>query len=47
LNGSDVVAEHQAILDAVRSGNARTVDRLIRLHMDASAAPLSVPKPAQ
>jgi DNA-binding GntR family transcriptional regulator len=45
-DGSDVVAEHQAILDAVRSGNARTVDRLIRLHMDASAARLSVMQPA-
>jgi DNA-binding GntR family transcriptional regulator len=41
---SEVVAEHQAILDAVRSGNLRTVDRLVRLHMDASAARLSVPK---
>ncbi len=43
--GSDVVVEHQAILDAVRSGNARAVDRLVRLHMDASAARLSVPTP--
>jgi DNA-binding GntR family transcriptional regulator len=42
---TDVVGEHQAILDAVRSGNARSADRLIRLHMDASAARLSVPKP--
>ncbi|HEX3823464.1 MAG TPA: GntR family transcriptional regulator [Mycobacteriales bacterium] len=42
---SEVVAEHQAILDAVRSGNLRTVDRLVRLHMDASAARLSAPKP--
>jgi DNA-binding GntR family transcriptional regulator len=41
---SDVVAEHQEILDAIRSGNARTVDRLLRLHMDSSAARLSVPK---
>jgi DNA-binding GntR family transcriptional regulator len=41
---SEVVAEHQAILDAIRSGNLRTVDRLVRLHMDASAARLSVPK---
>jgi DNA-binding GntR family transcriptional regulator len=40
---SEVVAEHQAILDAIRSGNLRTVDRLVRLHMDASAARLSVP----
>lgn len=41
---SEVVAEHQAILDAIRSGNLRDVDRLVRLHMDASAARLSVPK---
>jgi DNA-binding GntR family transcriptional regulator len=41
---TEVVAEHQAILDAIRSGNLRTVDRLVRLHMDASAARLSVPK---
>jgi DNA-binding GntR family transcriptional regulator len=40
---SDVVAEHRSILDAIRSGNLRTVDRLLRLHMDASAARLSVP----
>jgi DNA-binding GntR family transcriptional regulator len=40
----DVVAEHQGILDAIRSGNLRTVDRLVRLHMDSSAARLSVPK---
>jgi len=42
----EVAAEHQAILDAVASGNAGEVDRLLRLHMDASAARLSVPKPA-
>jgi DNA-binding GntR family transcriptional regulator len=40
---SEVVAEHQGILDAIRSGNLRAVDRLVRLHMDASAARLSVP----
>jgi DNA-binding GntR family transcriptional regulator len=40
----EVVAEHQGILDAVRSGHLATVDRLVRLHMDASAARLSVPK---
>lgn len=44
VGSAEVVAEHQAILDAVRSGNLRTVDRLVRLHMDASAARLSVPK---
>jgi DNA-binding GntR family transcriptional regulator len=42
---AEVVAEHQEILDALRAGNQRTVDRLIRLHMDGSAARLSVPKP--
>jgi DNA-binding GntR family transcriptional regulator len=42
--GTDVVAEHQGILDAIRSGNLTTVDRLVALHMDASAARLSVPK---
>jgi DNA-binding GntR family transcriptional regulator len=41
---AEVVAEHQGILDAIESGNLRTVDRLVRLHMDASAARLSVPK---
>jgi DNA-binding GntR family transcriptional regulator len=41
---SEVVAEHQGILDAIKSGNLRTVDRLVRLHMDSSAARLSVPK---
>lgn len=41
---SEVVAEHQAILDAIRSGDLPTVDRLISLHMDSSAARLSVPK---
>lgn len=43
--GDEVAPEHQAILDAVRAGNARKVDRLLQLHMDASAARLSVPKP--
>lgn len=43
--GSDVVGEHQAILDAMQEGNAETVDRLVRLHMDAAAARLSVPVP--
>jgi DNA-binding GntR family transcriptional regulator len=41
---SEVVAEHQGILDAIRSGDLQTVDRLVQLHMDASAARLSVPK---
>jgi DNA-binding GntR family transcriptional regulator len=39
----DVVAEHQGILDALREGDLDNVDRLVRLHMDASAARLSVP----
>ena len=44
--GTELVAEHQAILDAVQSGDARTADRLLRLHMDSSAARLSAPKAA-
>jgi DNA-binding GntR family transcriptional regulator len=43
---SEVVAEHQGILDAIRSGDLAAVDRLVSLHMDASAARLSVPKAA-
>jgi len=43
-SGSDVVAEHQRILDALRDGDVAAADRLISLHMDASAARLSVPK---
>jgi DNA-binding GntR family transcriptional regulator len=39
----EVAAEHQAILDALRAGDAKTVDRLVQLHMDASAARLSAP----
>lgn len=41
--GEDVVTEHRQILDAIRARNVRGVDRLIQLHMDASAARLSVP----
>lgn len=37
----EVLAEHRAILDAIRSGNQRTVDKLVRVHMDVSAARLS------
>jgi DNA-binding GntR family transcriptional regulator len=44
--GAEVAAEHQAILDAVSAGDSETVDRLLLLHMDASAARLSVPKSA-
>jgi DNA-binding GntR family transcriptional regulator len=43
---TEVAEEHQAILDAVRSGDPRRADRLLQLHMDASAARLSVPKAA-
>jgi DNA-binding GntR family transcriptional regulator len=39
----EVVAEHQGILDALRDADLDNVDRLVRLHMDASAARLSVP----
>jgi DNA-binding GntR family transcriptional regulator len=37
----EVVAEHQGILDALRSGKLREVDRLVQEHMDVSAARLS------
>jgi DNA-binding GntR family transcriptional regulator len=37
----EVLAEHRAILDAIRSGDEETVDRLVRVHMDVSAARLS------
>ena len=39
----EVVAEHQGILDALRSGKLRDVDRLVQRHMDDSAARLSAP----
>jgi DNA-binding GntR family transcriptional regulator len=45
--GEEVAAEHQAILDAITAGDAEGVDQLLLLHMDASAARLSVPKPAE
>jgi DNA-binding GntR family transcriptional regulator len=37
----EVLAEHRAILDAIRSGDQQSVDRLVRVHMDVSAARLS------
>jgi DNA-binding GntR family transcriptional regulator len=37
---TEVAAEHQAILDALRAGDAKAVDRLIQGHMDAAAARL-------
>jgi DNA-binding GntR family transcriptional regulator len=44
--GTHVVGEHQEIIDAIRDGNRRRVDGLLRTHMDASAARLSAPSPA-
>jgi DNA-binding GntR family transcriptional regulator len=44
---AEVVAEHQGILDAIRSGDLELVDRLVRLHMDASAARLSPERVAE
>jgi DNA-binding GntR family transcriptional regulator len=41
-----VVDEHQAITEALLSGDRRRADQLLKTHMDASAARLSVPKPA-
>jgi DNA-binding GntR family transcriptional regulator len=41
--GTEVVAEHQAIIEALRSGNRRRIDSLLQTHMDASAARLSAP----
>jgi DNA-binding GntR family transcriptional regulator len=43
--GTEVVGEHQAIIEALRSGNRRRVDGLLQTHMDASAARLSAPAP--
>jgi DNA-binding GntR family transcriptional regulator len=40
-----VVGEHQAIIEALRSGNRRRADGLLQAHMDASAARLSTPGP--
>jgi DNA-binding GntR family transcriptional regulator len=43
--GTEVVGEHQEIIEALRSGNRRRVDGLLQTHMDASAARLSAPVP--
>ena len=43
--GNEVVQEHQAILEALRSGNRRRVEGLLQVHMDESAARLSAPRP--
>jgi DNA-binding GntR family transcriptional regulator len=40
------VNEHQEIIDAIRDGNRRRIDGLLRTDMDASAARLSAPSPA-
>ena len=45
-DGTDVVDEHQAITEALLSGDRRRVDRLLKMHMEASAARLSAPEPA-
>jgi len=41
--GTEVVHEHEAIIEALRSGNRRRADTLLRTHMEASAARLSAP----
>jgi DNA-binding GntR family transcriptional regulator len=43
--GAEVVDEHQALVDALRSGNRRRVEGLLQIHMDAAAARLSAPRP--
>jgi DNA-binding GntR family transcriptional regulator len=40
-SATEVAAEHQAILDALRTGNGKAVDALIQQHMDAAAGRLS------
>jgi DNA-binding GntR family transcriptional regulator len=44
--GTEVVEEHQAIADALRSGNRRRVEGLLQVHMDEAAARLSAPRGA-
>jgi DNA-binding GntR family transcriptional regulator len=43
---AQVVGEHQQILEALRRGNRRRVDSLLRTHMETSAARLLAPGPA-
>jgi DNA-binding GntR family transcriptional regulator len=43
-DGTEVVAEHRGILDALESGRPAKAERLVRLHMDAAAARLAVPE---
>src|SRR5580692_8084304 len=45
-DGNEVVDEHQAITEALRRGDRRRADSLLKTHMEASAARLSVPEPA-
>ena len=44
--GNEVVEEHQAIAEALRSGNRRRVEGLLQVHMDEAAARLSAPRGA-
>ena len=44
--GTEVVEEHQAIAEALRSGNRRRVEGLLQVHMDEAAARLSAPRGA-
>jgi len=43
-DGTEVVADHRGILDALESGRPAKAERLVRLHMDAAAARLAVPE---
>jgi DNA-binding GntR family transcriptional regulator len=45
-DANEVVDEHQAITEALRRGDRRRADSLLKTHMQASAARLSAPKPA-
>jgi DNA-binding GntR family transcriptional regulator len=44
--GNEVVEEHQAIAEALRSGNRRRAEGLLQVHMDEAAARLSAPRGA-
>lgn len=43
-DGNEVVHEHQAITEALRRGDRRRADNLLRTHMEASGARLAAPK---
>ena len=45
-DGNEVVDEHQAITEALRRGDRRRADSLLKTHMEASAARMSVPNAA-